>query len=156
MGSSTPNRRSSDGHFEWNDKMTKDRICASRLEIIEDGDVARVLDFEVIKDKATLVVWFNVLDEQGIDFMLDFRLSGIAKQNNNGDGDVIDVLNALTLTSTLEGHGQHSPGYPTSWIFSCDDFDQNNAEVKVDLYLSIDEILLMPHPREDEDRASAA
>ena len=148
MGSSTPNRRSSDGHFEWNDKMTKDRICASRLEIIEDGDTARVLDFEVIKDKSTLVVWFNVLDEQGIDFLIDFSLS-LAKQNTIGD-DVIDVLN-------VEGHGQHSPGYPTSsWIFSGDDFDQNGAEVKVDLYLSIDEILI-PHPRQDDqDRASAA
>ena len=142
MESSTPIFRSDNGHFEWNDKMTNSR-CASRLEVIEDGDIAHVMDFEVIiNDDNTIVVWLNVLDEQGIEFILDFNLS-IAR----GDFGL-----------SLHGTSQHSPGYPTSWIASSDDYLLNlfkNRKVEVGLNLSIDE-RMMPNPRQDQDQAPAA
>ena len=43
--------RRSIGDYEWIDEMKKDgrrrRICSSILEIIEQGDVVHVLDFEL-------------------------------------------------------------------------------------------------------------
>ena len=142
MESTTPTFRSDNGHFEWNDKMTNSR-CASRLEIIEDGDIAHVLDFEaIINDDNTIVVWLNVLDEQGMEFIIDFNLS-IAR----GDFGL-----------SLHGNGQHSPGYPTSWIVPFDDDILNifkNRKVEVGLNLSIDE-RMMPNPRQDQDQAPAA
>merc|ERR1712062_823268 len=142
MESSTPTFRSDNGHFEWNDKMTNSR-CGSRLEIIEDGDIAHVLDFEaIINDDNTIVVWLNVLDEQGIEFILDFNLSIFF-----GDFGL-----------SLHGHSQHSPGYPTSWIVSYDNFLLDifkKRKVQVGLNLSIDE-RMMPNPRQDQDQAPAA
>merc|ERR1712062_162799 len=142
MESTTPTFRSDNDHFEWNDKMTNSR-CASRLEIIEDGDIAHVMDFEaIINDDNTIVVWLNVLDEQGMEFILDFNLS-LAR----GDFGL-----------SLHANGQHSPGYPTSWIASSDDFVLNlmkNRKVQVGLNLSIDE-RIMPNPRQDQDQAPAA
>ena len=100
-------------HFEL-------KICASKLEMIEDGDIAHVLDFEVGLDGPMLVVWFNILDEHGMDFILD--------------GEFIDVFG-------VQGDGSHSPGYPTSRTVPYDDQDTfDHADLKVGLYLSIEEI----------------
>ena len=109
-------------HFEL-------KICASKLEMIENGDIAHVLDFEVGLDGPMLVVWFNILDEHGMDFILDFDLF-ITKQS----GEFIDVFG-------VQGDGSHSPGYPTSWTIPYDDQDTfDHADLKVGLYLSIEEI----------------
>ena len=96
------------GDYEWIDEMKKDgrrrRICSSILEIIEQGDVVHVLDFELrllgvkqgdeeIKEAFKVELkYLNGRLEKDIWLKYEFSLY---KQNTGGNFELLDNFGQL-------------------------------------------------------------
>jgi len=155
------------GDFKWIDELREDnginRICSSRLEIIEHGEIAHILYFELLLLTGTAESFLITTSHQSKrrfekNFYLDFKLS-LSKQNVNGE--FIDVFRnfeaskdgRLVTFDDESGEFQFDETFQPSTknkqracVFpfiervhnlTPADFERN-AKVKVELFLSID------------------
>ena len=160
------------GHFKWEDEMAVKElssyipgqkyrvICSSTLEIIEEGDIAHVLDFHLgmslSNGEPHFVTGFKYADgrlEQ--DAFLDFQIS---LDKRNMFGEIQNVFRRLIASrdgrTFTDGRFQSFPIWPLSkgklmhcWFpffqrthgLTCSDFE-NNTKVRVELYLYLDHV----------------
>ena len=159
------------GDFKWIDELERvegiNRICCSRLEIIEHGEIAHILYFELLLLTGTAESFLITTSHQSKrrfekNFYLDFKLS-LSKQNVNGefidvfrnfeaskDGRIVtfdDESGEFQFDESGRFHCQPStknkqrlcvfPFIKRVHNLTQADFERN-AKVKVELFLSID------------------
>ena len=155
------------GHFKWSDEMLKHqelpmqgkKICSSKLEIVENGDIAHALNFylttQVINKKPYFIIIFIYIEGRfEEDIFLDFKLS-LSKQDKKGDfsdvfrnfeasrdGIVIDKSRRrqsfpIGPISQDKAIYCHFP-YVQSVHKICDADYERNAKVEVELFVSLD------------------
>ena len=137
------------GDYEWIDEMKKDgrrrRICSSILEIIEQGDVVHVLDFELrllgvkqgdeeIKEAFKVELkYLNGRLEKDIWLKYEFSLY---KQNTGGNFELLDNfgLDNSSSFSKKKGYTEYFLGV----THNLTDFDfENHTKVKINLMLNL-------------------
>ena len=154
------------GDFKWIDELGEangiNRICSSRLEIIEHGEIAHILYFELflLTGNRLITASHKISSKRRFEknFYLDFKLS-LSKQNVNGeftdvfrnfeaskDGRIVtfdDESGEFQFDESGRFHCQPStlgcvfPFIERVHNLTQADFEKN-AKVKVELFLSID------------------